>query len=72
MSTRIIVGLALLALFSSPSTRLGTGPPQSQDRGGGVADSHTFLNAQLTARPTGTSSQDIDTRVRDLLGRMTL
>src|SRR6188508_1550390 len=63
MSTRIVVGLALLALFSDP--------PQSQERGG-LSDSHAFLNAQLTARPTGKSPQDIDQRVRDLLGRMSL
>src|SRR6185436_11467994 len=63
MNVRVIVGLALLALMSSP--------PQSQDRGG-LFDSQTFLNAQLTARPTGPSPQDIDRRVRDLLGRMTL
>src|SRR6476660_7429310 len=63
MNTRIIVGLALLTFFSRP--------PQPQDRGG-FPDSHAFLNAQLTARPTGKSPQDIDQRVRDLLGRMTL
>jgi beta-glucosidase len=64
MNTRVVVGLALLVL--------GSGPPQSQDRGGPFLDSHAFLNAQLTAPPTGKSAQDIDARVRDLLGRMTL
>src|SRR4029078_13736281 len=60
---RVVVVLALFSLRSRP--------PQSQDRGG-LFDSQTFLNAQLTARPTGPSPQDIDRRVRDLLGRMTL
>ena len=68
MNTWIVVGLALLVSGPCP---LGAGPPQSQDRGG-TADSHAFLNAQLTARPTGKSPQDIDQRVRDLLGRMSL
>jgi len=70
MNTRIVLGMALVALSS--------GPPQSQDRGGparspvaGLIDSQSFLDTQL-ARVPSPAAQAIDARVRDLLARMTL